>query len=552
MNVQPTNSSVDRIFQRYAAPGSPGCAIAVVRDGQMLYKQGYGLANLEHNVPNLPSTVFNIGSAAKQFTAFGIALLEAEGRISLDDDVRTHLPELWDFGHVITLRHLVHHTSGLRGSFPELLALAEWRDTDTTTTEDVFWLLRQQRELNYHPGEEHLYVNSGYVLLALICQRVSGQPFGTFCHDRIFGPLGMERTVVNDSIVTLIPGRAGGYYEDEGSAWFVAPLTDTVVGSTNVYSTVEALARWDENFYTGGVGGTAVVERMHQPGRLNDGTELDYAFGLMVGPTHQHRGWDVVEHGGSQGGYSSWMVRFPEQHLSVIVLFNHFMWEMRDYALRVADIFVEDRSATRTGTNQGTREQSTEAAPIPPPAIHSQGQLERMAGTYYSATCAALREVGHVEGKLQYQGLDLVPIGEHRFCFEVEPDTHVAFTFGPDGWPSIMTTITPSGEYTYERVERVSPDLDPKPYVGRYYSQELDLYWTLVEQGGSLIAKRRKYVTSTLTPLFHDAFSDDWLPIMGYPTTYLVVFERDAQGAVSGFRVSGTRVRNLAFSRVAS
>ncbi len=259
MNVQPTNDKVDSIFERYTEPGSPGCALAVMKDGEIVYQQGYGLAILEHNVPILPSTVFNIGSMAKQFTAFAIALLEDEGKLSYDDDFRKYLPEMHDFGQTITIRHLIHHTSGLRGSFPELLALSEWRDTDATTTEDVYWLLKAQRELNFRPGDEFLYVNSNYVLLALICEQVSGQSFATFCHERMFGPLGMTRSVVNDSFVKLIPGRALGYYDDEQGNWFNAPLTDSVIGPTNVYTTVEDLVKWDENFYTGEIGGRAVI-----------------------------------------------------------------------------------------------------------------------------------------------------------------------------------------------------------------------------------------------------------------------------------------------------
>jgi CubicO group peptidase (beta-lactamase class C family) len=543
MNVQPTHDKVDKLFERYTAPGSPGCALAVMQDGAILYKQGYGLANLEQEVPNLPTTVFNIGSMAKQFTACAIALLEDEGGLSLDDDLRRHLPEMHDFGQAITLRHLIHHTSGLRGSFPELLALAEWRDTDATTTQDVFWLLKAQRELNFRPGDEFLYVNSNYVLLALICERVSEQSLAAFCQERIFEPLGMTRSFINDSYFKLIPGRAPGYYEEEPGKWANAPLTDAVVGPTNVYTTVEDLARWDENFYSGAVGGPAVLERMHQPGRLNDGTELDYAFGLMVGPTHEHRGWQVVEHGGGQGGYGSWMVRFPELHLSVVVLFNHFLWDMRDYAFKIADLFLEDRPERHAAAAQP-------ATPLeaPTPVELSAEQLEGKAGTYFNAQRAALREITFAGGRLQFQGFDLVPLSGNRFFIEKEPDVQVEFRPAAEGTPAGVKTITSSGEYGYDRVATtpLGPD-DLAGYAGRYYSPELDIYWTIAAGEDHLVARRRKYVDSKLTPLFTDAFSDDWGPLMGYPTTYLVRFERDAHGAVAGLRVSGTRVRNLQF-----
>lgn len=543
MNVQPTHEQVDRIFERYCKPGSAGCALAVVKDGEIVYKQGYGLAHLEHDVPILPSTVFNLGSMAKQFTAFGIALLEDEGKLTLDDDIRRYLPEMHDFGPSITIRHLVHHTSGLRGNFPELLALAGWRDTDTTTTEDVYRLLLAQRELNSPPGEEYVYVNSNYVLLARICEQASGQSFGQFCQERIFGPLGMARSAINDSIFKIIPGRAYGYYGNESGQWFYAPLTDTVVGPTNVYSTVEDLARWDENFYTGTVGGPAVLKRMHQAGRLNDGSETDYAFGLMVGPAHRHQGWQMVEHGGSQGGYSSWMVRFPELHLSVVVLFNLFLWDMREYALRVADLFLEDRK-------EPAQKKPDTPVETPAPVALSAEQLQDKTGTYFNPQRAALREITLAEGRLQFQGLDLVPLSDTLFFFEVEPETQVAFTLGADGAAVEMKTITSSGEYGYDRVERVSPSPeDLAGYAGRYYSPELDVYWALEAAQDHLVAKRHKYVDSQLTPLFRDAFSDNWQPIMGYPTTYTTIFERDEQGQIAGLRVSGTRVRHLWFVR---
>jgi CubicO group peptidase (beta-lactamase class C family) len=376
VNVQPTSDPVDKILERYTRPGSPGCALAVMKDGKIVYRQRYGLANIEQQVPNLPTTLFNIGSMAKQFTAFAIALLAIEGKLSLGDDICQYLPEMHDFGPAVTLRHLIHHTSGMRDSFPELLALAEWRDTDATTTADVFRLLKAQRELNFRPGDEYLYANSNYVLLAKICERVSDQPFADFCQARIFEPLGMSHSVVNDSYFKLIPGRAWSYYEDAG-LWFNAPLTNSVVGPTNICTTVEDLAHWDENFYTGRVGGQAVIDQVHQAGRLNDGTVLNYAFGLEVGPAHQHRGWQVVEHGGNQAGYSSWMIRFPELHLSVVVLFNHFMWNMRQYALKVADLFLEDRSTGQPSA--GTPEIPAKARKS---VELSAEQLEARAGTY--------------------------------------------------------------------------------------------------------------------------------------------------------------------------
>lgn len=536
MNIQPCNQQVDKIFECYTRPGSPGAAVAVIKDGEILYRQGYGLADLEQGVTITPSTVFNLGSMAKQFTAFAVALLEAEKKLSFDDDIRTHLPEMPNLGHTITVRHLIHHVSGIRGNYPELQLLAEWRDGDLTTTEDVFNLLKAQRELNFRPGEEHLYVNSNYVLLALICQRVSGQSLADFCQQRIFDPLGMNNTHVYDSVFKLIPGRARHYYQD-GEMWLNIPLTDSVLGPTNIYSTVEDLAQWDENFYTGRVGGMAVIEQMHQVGRLDNGTQLDYAFGLETGPSHRHRGWQLVEHGGQHGGYCAWMLRFPELHLSVAVLFNHFMWETRDYAIKVVDLFLNDK----------TEAQATEptAPPASPQAVElSEAQLQAKAGSYFDPGRAALRQITVADGQLHYNGHALVPLSENRFHFQMEPQTQVEFR------PDSVKTITPSGEYRYGRVETILPD-DLSEYTGRYYSPELDIYWALEVRDSQLVIHRRKHVDTTLNPVFTDAFRDDWQPIVGWPLTFMLVFERDEYGVVNALRVSGDRVRRLKFERLA-
>ncbi len=546
MNVRPSHQQVDRIFAKYNRPGSAGCALAVIWEGEIVYKQGYGLADIELQVPVLPSTLFNIGSMAKQFTAFAVALLEEDGKLSLEDEIQKYLPEMHDFGETITLRHLIHHSSGLRDSFPELLALAEWRESDVTTVEDVYRLLVAQRELNYRPGDEFLYANSNYVLLALICERASGRTFAGFCQERIFKPLGMDHSVVNDYSPKLIPGRARGYYEQGEGRWLNVQLADSVIGSTNIYSTVEDMARWDENFHSGKVGGPAVLERIHRRGKLNDGTELDYAFGLELGPKHMHRGWQVVEHGGGHGGYCCHMVRFPECRLSVVVMFNGFLWESREYALKVADLFLKEKSSGPTAPAEHLA-QPASAEPV----VLDEEQLRGKVGSYFDAGRGALRVVTCTDGRLKYQGLELVPVSENRFFFQVEPDTRIEFRSAQDGAPAGLKTITPLGEYCYDRVEVVanSPK-DLGVYSGRYYSSELDITWTIVAGEGQLLARRRKYAESILTPLFADAFNDDWLPIMGYPTNYLILFERNGEGVITGLCASGSRVRNLYFALV--
>lgn len=221
-------------------------------------------------------------------------------------------------------------------------------------------------------------------------------------------------------------------------------------------------------------------------------------------------------------------------------MFNHFLWEMQNYALKVADLFLEETAAS---------EKPAILQKSVVPIELNADRLENKAGKYFSASRAALRNVTYAGGRLQFQGLDLLPLSETLFFFEVEPQTQVEFLLEADGTITGMKTITSSGEYEYDRVEVSLTSNDLMQYDGAYYSPELDIYWRIVVEDGNLVVKRRKYVDSQLTPLFSDAFSDDWTPLMGYPTTYLVIFERDMNSTITGLRVSGSRVRHLKFVR---
>jgi CubicO group peptidase (beta-lactamase class C family) len=512
----------------------------VFRGGKIVYKQGYGLANLEHNIPILPNSVFNIGSTAKQFTAFGIAYLESQGSLGIDDDIRDYLPEMQNFGSVITISNLLYHTSGIRCTFPDLLGLAEYWESDLVTQDDVFRLLRKQRELDFPPGTEFGYANSNYILLAVICERVSGHPFGQFCQELIFNPLSMVNTTVMDDPMRILPGRVDAYYEQEDGGWIRSVLVDSVMGPTNIYSTIEDLAFWDENFYTARVGGKEVIERVHTPGKLMDGTTLDYAFGFEVGPAHQHLGWQMVEHGGGHGGYCNHMLRFPDLHLSVVVMFNHFLWNSREYALKVADLFIDDIPGFVSNTGSTTRSCPTEGL--------DPGQLKGLSGVYFNPDRAALRTVSFEKGSLHFDGLKLRLINEMRFYFDEEPGVEVEFSTDENGKPANVTTYTSTGEYSYDIVEVEIPGTDIlNEFQGRYYSPELDVYWNIEIDGNQLVVHRRKYPDTWLTPLFKDVLSDDWFSITGYPKTLLLAFTRDEQGKINGLKVSGERIRNLRF-----
>ncbi len=311
------NAKVDVVFAQYDKPDSPGCALGVIKDGQLIYARGYGMANLEHNVPNGPKLVYDIGSTSKQFTAASIVLLARQGKLSLDDDVRKYVSELSTYQKPITIRHLIHHTSGLR-DYLTLFSLAGVSFDDTTTEKDALDLIVRQKGLNFAPGDEWLYSNSGYFLLSMIVKRASGKSLAEFAKENIFDPLGMKHTIFLDHHKRIVPMRATGY--SPGRSGFQIEMSNfEQTGDGAVMTSIEDLLLWDRNFYEPKVGGPEFLKQMHEAGALNKGEKLDYASGLFV---DEHQGLRRVSHGGSWAGYRSDFIRFPDQKFSVICLCN--------------------------------------------------------------------------------------------------------------------------------------------------------------------------------------------------------------------------------------
>ena len=328
--------AVDAIFSEYDRADGPGAAVAVVHRGEIAFMKGYGMANLDHAIPITPATVFDIASVSKHFTAFAIALLAERGRLSLDDDVRKYVPELPDLGHTVTIRHLVHHTSGIR-DWVELLYFAGYDFDDVIGIRDVFALARDQRALNFPPGTEYMYSNTGYNLLAEIVARVDGRPFREFMAEEVFEPLGMTSTEVQDDHSRIVRNRAESYEPLPDGGYRRLINNTAAVGSSSILTTVSDLARWARNFENPVIGGPAVMERMQQRGVLNDGREIDYAFGLSHGELD---GRATIGHGGSWRGFRSHFLWIPAESLTVIVVSNVTAFNAARMAQRVARAFL--------------------------------------------------------------------------------------------------------------------------------------------------------------------------------------------------------------------
>jgi CubicO group peptidase (beta-lactamase class C family) len=339
---------VDSIFARYASTSSPGCAVGIVRDGTLQLAKGYGMADLEHQIPIGSHTSFYLASLAKQFTAMSIVLLAQDKRLTLDDDVRKWVPEVPDFGHTITLRHLLTHTSGLR-DYITLLALTGWASDGPLTKDDFLDLVSRQKDLNFLPGEQLMYSNTGYALLGLVVERASGMSLRDFAALRIFGPLGMTHTQFIADHGSAVSARALGY-EDGPNGFRVSGSGSDVVGDGGAYSTIEDLARWDANFQSGRVGGKDGVAQLLQPGRLTDGDTTDYALGLSIGV---FAGARTISHSGAYGGYRTTFMRFPDNDLSVITLCN-VAGAPQTLAQQVASIFILPANENVDGEPDGS------------------------------------------------------------------------------------------------------------------------------------------------------------------------------------------------------
>lgn len=377
---------------------TPGAAIAVARNGEIVYSGGFGYANLEYDIPITPKTVFHVASLSKQVTAFAIALLAGEGKISLDEDIRKYLPELYDFGHPITIDHLVHHTSGLRDQW-NLLAMAGWRLDDVITQRQIMRLIARQRELNFKPGDEMVYCNTGYTLMAEIVSRVTGESFHDWTKKNIFDPLGMKNTFFYDDHERIVRNRAYSYGPGDGG-FRKSVLSYANAGATSLFTTVEDFSLWAMNFKSMKVGNEKVMEMMNRRYVLNNGDTTDYSFGQGHG---KYKGLTTIAHGGADAGYRTYLVRFPEQDLSVAVFSNYGSFVPARIANIAAEYYLGDLMKEEPKKENPPAAPSAVAAdePANKPFEPNAMELAEFAGVYTSDELETTYTLRVVDGRLR-------------------------------------------------------------------------------------------------------------------------------------------------------
>jgi CubicO group peptidase (beta-lactamase class C family) len=515
---------LDWYVKEKVGPGSPGLALAVIRDANLVFKQGWGLANLEYDVPITPATVFHAASVSKQFTAFAMARLIQQGKLSLEDDIRNYLPEMHECGARITVRHLVSHTSGLRDQWM-LLVLARKNHGGVVSQAEVMKLLERQRELLFNPGESFLYCNSGYTLLSEVVAAISRKSFGDFTREEIFEPLGMTNSHFHTNSQEVVKNMAYSYDLSPNGGYRKALLNYETVGATGLYTTVEDLAKWIANFQHPRPGEAAPLTLMQQPGRVNSGEKTGYGMGLFI---EDYRGARLIQHGGADAGYRSFVLWFPDLRLGVALVGNVGSIDGRAIALTAAEIYLVDELQPIRPTSPDRK----------PPSIKlSAPELDRYTGKY--ELYWRLTEISRVEDHLEIRedndppaalaanGKNRFSMGKRKFVFQ-DLDSGKALQF-TDDWRETFKRINVS--------EERQPDLSA--YAGDYWSSELETYLRIHLRDGQLVLELHRHGEFPLRyvgrNVFASASSQYWW--------FELKFQRDSNEAVPGLRLNSLLFR---------
>ncbi len=511
---------------------TPGAVVGVIQGGKLTFVKGYGAADLTNGLPFTAETPTNIGSTSKQFTGFALALLASQGKLSLDDDVRKHIPELKDFGTKITLRHLLTHTTGYREFINTLLIEGrQVMEGDYIAPDEVIKVLNRQPTLQNVPGAEFNYNNSAFSLATIVVERVTGRPFAEWMRDEVFLPLGMTKTWVRASPGQIIPNRTVGYQAGAFGFREVRDLHGSA-GAGGIYTTPGDAAKWMHNFKTGALGGPAVIKEMTTSFVLNDGKPANYGYGLFLGTTRGLKQW---QHGGNDIAHSSTFVYYPDLDAGYVV-FSNYQGVPGGIAGVVAESFFGQHM-----TAAPQRPSATAAAGVEVPGA----TLRRYAGKYQMTTLGDMVLTVELQGgqlRLQLPGQPALPLrATSATSFDgVGAPVKITFNTAEDG-PAQGITLEQNGEHIGKRVEAQTVDLNS--FAGRYFSEELETFYDLSVEKDQLVIRHRRFGPAPLTHTNGDNFTGT-LPVSQ------VAFRRDAQGKVTGFEAGNGRARGILFERV--
>lgn len=530
------SKAIDSLFLDWNNPDVPGCAIGIVENGKLIYAKGYGIADLEHDIQITPTSVFYIGSVSKQFVTFSILLLEEQGKLSLDDKIQKYLPDFPAYNSTLTIRNFIHHTSGVR-DYLTLMYLKGRSYLDNADVDEVYELIKSQKELNFTPGEKYLYSNSCYFMLAMIVEKAAGQSLRDFAHENIFKPLGMKNSLFYDDNTDLIKNRVFSYHKKENEDGFNNLIMRfDLVGSGGVYSSIEDLYLWDQNFYTNklGKGGQNIINKMHEEGLLNNGESSGYAFALNNGT---YKGLKTVSHGGALAGYRAQLMRFPDENFSVIVLANRGDANPTRKSFQIADILLKDRFVEKPEKKEIKKEKPKNTSAV------EKLNLNQLVGNYQIQAGVVL------EVTLKNDSLNVLQTWNKSSynianttgnTYEIPNDNSIQFVFSAlkDDFTQILTVFQNGNETICKRKEELDlSSLKIEDYAGTYYCEELDISYLFFIEDEKLKMKIANYESQELSLYEMDAFTSDG---------NLVRFNR-SNGAIKGFELDAGRVTNLKF-----
>ena len=523
---------VDSVFADLNRTDGPGCALGVVRDGEMIYAHGYGMANLDHGVALGPESIFRLASVSKQFTAASAVLAARQGHFALDDPVSEHVSELPVWADSVTVRQLLHHTSGIR-DYLALYSLAG--RSGALTPAEIIDLLARQQDTNFPPGTKHLYSNSGYFLISVIIRRATGRSLRAFAREELFEPLGMKNTHYHDDYTEVVPNRATGYAPREDGGYRISTTRWENLGDGSVFSSVSDLVHWIRNFSEPRVGGEALVDALLSRGTLANGDTIDYALGLTHGT---HHGLHAVAHGGAFVGYRNYITLYPEEQVSVMCLCNSASVAPGALSRSVAEVVLADRMKPEPDARRDTSDQVASDTEMSPE------ELEPYAGPYRTSWGGYVR-VRVEEGRLVTedfgQRVPLRAIASDRFS--AANFTEWAFDREGTSRAEQVTVHFHGRATTFDRVELAAySEAERQAFTGRYHSEELGVDYRISADGDTLTLEQGDRDPKVLRPGIEDEFS-----FGGGEGT--VEFARNEAGEVTGFEVHTGRARGIRFVR---
>ncbi|MGZ3928381.1 MAG: serine hydrolase domain-containing protein [Mucilaginibacter sp.] len=530
-----TAKKIDSLFKQWDNTTGPGFAIGIVRNDSLIYAKGYGMANLEYSLPITPETIFHMASVSKQFTAYSIVLLARQGKLNLDDDIRKYLTWFPDLKVKITVRQLLNHTSGIRDQW-QLLAIAGTRLDDVITQDQVVKILSKQQALNFPPGNEYSYSNSGFTMLAEIVRSVTGKSLRKFTDSAIFNPLGMNNTHFHDDYTEIVPNRSYSYQQTSNGHFANAVLSYSVAGATSLFTNVDDMSKWVINFYDHKAGDQKDIEQLTKKGILNNGKVQDYALGIA---SDKFNGQIRYSHNGADAGYRTSVSVFPDLKMGFIVFSNLGDANPSEKADQIARIFIKDTSSKKAAP--GKKYEIARAV------LKDTLSIKKFTGNYVSDDGA------HFGYKLKNKRLYwITPDGHANLLIKAEKDTFVMylqqdvkFAFSANAKETKVDEYWPGDHrllVKYDTTHKTDKIL--KAYTGTYNCPELDCNYRIILKNHKLVLTNAKYNDTPLTLIGDKQLTNDfwWM-------NNLMIL-RNSKNKITGFEVNSGRIRHLLFKKM--